>query len=300
MSGNARGGGGTAGAGGGTAGAGATGAARWTGTTPPLSPAFPDAVPIAGATAADGTRLAAWTLGRGAGRPLLLVPGQAVDHRSWRLAAPVLGEGRPLVLVDHRGTGASDPSATGIFSTRDLAADLVRVLDAAGLDRVDLLGHSMGGRVAQWFAIDHPSRLERLVLAATNSGDRHTTTRDPEAGAALRSGEIARIRPFFFGDDVPVDVARSLLVVTTDARSRQAHYLASRRHDALAELGRIAAPTLVLHGSTDRLTPPDSARLMVHAIPRARLAILRGAAHGVVLDGGLGASLAARFLSRPA
>ncbi|MCO7264443.1 hypothetical protein KSI87_21315, partial [Dickeya zeae] len=83
---------------------------------------------------------------------------------------------------------------------------------------------------------------------------RHTVTRDPEAGAALRSGEIARIRPFFFDDDVPVDVARSLLVVTTDARMRKAHYLASRRHDALAELSRITAPTLVLHGSADHLT----------------------------------------------
>ncbi|ARJ06691.1 alpha/beta hydrolase fold protein [Cnuibacter physcomitrellae] len=265
----------------------------------PRSPAVPEAVPIPDVTAADGTRLAAWTLGHGPGRPLLLVPGQAVDHRSWRLAAPVLGQGRPLVLVDHRGTGASGRSASGVFSTRDLAADLVRVIDAAGLESVDLLGHSMGGRVAQWFAVDHPSRLGRLVLAATNAGDRHTVTRDPEAGAALRSGEIARIRPFFFDDDVPVDVARSLLVVTTDARMRQAHYLASRRHDALAELSRITAPTLVLHGSADRLTPPDSARLVAHTIPRARLAILRGAAHGVVLDGGLGATLAARFLSRP-
>lgn len=261
---------------------------------------FPDALPITGAAAVDGTRLAAWTLGAGPGRPLLLIPGQAVDHRSWRLAAPVLAEGRMLVLVDHRGTGASDRSVSPAFSTRDLASDLVRVLDTAGLDRVDVLGHSMGGRVAQWFAVDHPDRVGRLVLAATNAGDVHTVERDPEAGSALRSGDIERIRPFFFDDDVSTDTARSLLVVTTDARMRQAHYRASRRHDALAELARVGAPTLVLHGSADRLTPPASARIVAHVIPGSRLAIIRGAAHGIVLDGGLGASLAARFLSRPA
>lgn len=204
-----------------------------------------------------------------------------------------------LVLVDHRGTGMSERSASGTFSTRDLAVDLVRVLDAAGLDEADVLGHSMGGRVAQWLAIDHPARVGRLVLAATNAGDRHTTSRDPAAGAALRSGDIASIRPFFFDDDVSVEVTRSLLVVAGDPRMRQAHHLASRRHDALAELSRITAPTLVLHGSRDRLTPADSARLVAHTIPGARLAIVRGAAHGIVLDGGLGAALAARWLTRP-
>lgn len=121
------------------------------------------------AVAPDGAHLGWWSYGDG--HPLLLVAGQAVDHTSWTRCLPVLGAGRRVLVCDHRGIGASEPGDRARYTTRLLAEDLLAVLDAAGVERADVVGHSMGGRVAQWLATDHPERLDRLVLVSTSPGE---------------------------------------------------------------------------------------------------------------------------------
>jgi pimeloyl-ACP methyl ester carboxylesterase len=264
---------------------------------PPQMRADPGAVGDI-ARAADGTPIAYW--GIGAGPPLLLIAGQAVDHGSWRLASPLLGRGRRVVVFDHRGTGASGRGTAERYSTRGFAEDAVRVLDAAGIERADVLGHSMGGRVAQWLAVDRPERVGALVLAATSAGDRRGPSRDAAADRALRSGDLERIAPLFFSASAASECIRGLLSVGGDPVARDRHFQASRRHDAAEVLGRVAARTLVLHGDEDRLTPVEHARVLARRIPRARLTTIRGARHGVVIEGGLGAALAARFLTESA
>lgn len=148
------------------------------------------------AVAPDGAAISWWSYGDGP--PLLLVAGQAVDHRSWDRALTGLGAGRRVLVYDHRGIGDSERGDGSRYSTRRLAEDAVSVLDDAGVDRADVLGHSMGGRIAQWLAIDHAERVGRLVLAATSAGDRHTPARDPEADEILRSGETGRLAQLFF------------------------------------------------------------------------------------------------------
>lgn len=249
------------------------------------------------AVAPDGAAISWWSYGDGP--PLLLVAGQAVDHRSWDRALTGLGAGRRVLVYDHRGIGDSERGDGSRYSTRRLAEDAVSVLDDAGVDRADVLGHSMGGRIAQWLAIDHAERVGRLVLAATSAGDRHTPARDPEADEILRSGETGRLAQLFFPGGPNPQSLVDLLAVGGRSLDRSRHFRASRSHDALADLGAITAPTLVVHGELDRLTPASQARLVARAIPGARLAILRGAGHGVVLDGGLGAELAARWLADP-
>nr|WP_255673092.1 alpha/beta fold hydrolase [Glycomyces amatae] len=229
-----------------------------------------------------------------------MIAGQAVDHGSWRLASQLLGRGRRIVMFDHRGTGASGHGAAERYSTRGFAEDAVRVLDAAGIERADVLSHSMGGRVAQWLAVDHPERVGALVLAATSAGDGRGPSRDAAADRALRSGDLERIAPLFFSESAASERMRGLLSVSADPVVRNRHFQASRRHDAADALGRIAARTLVLHGDEDRLTPVEHARVLARRIPRARLTTIRGAGHGVVIEGGLGAALAARFLAESA
>lgn len=247
------------------------------------------------ATAGDGTPLAFWTAGEG--DAVLLIAGQAVDHHSWDLAAPVLAAGRRLLVFDHRGTGASGSGEAGRFTTRNLADDARAVLDAAGVRRAHVVGHSMGGRVAQWLAVDRPDRVDRLVLAATTAGDRHGPPRDPAADAALRSGDSPTLARLFFPDDREARAFGRLLSVRGTATDRARHFRASRSHDCLAELGRVTTRTLVLHGSDDLVTSAEHARVLAAQLPNSRLVLLRGARHGIVLDGGLGARIVHRFLA---
>ncbi|GAA4781750.1 alpha/beta fold hydrolase [Microbacterium gilvum] len=246
------------------------------------------------AIAADGIRLAYWSAGEG--HPLILIAGQAVDHRSWQIAGPMLLPGRRVIVFDHRGIGDSELGDADRFTTRLFADDIVRILDDAAVERADVLGHSMGGRVAQWLAADHPDRVRRLVLASTSAGDAHGTRRTDEVDRAIRSPDPEVVASVFW-DESGRDLVR-LLAVGRDRTALARHHRASRHHDSLADLSRISAPTLVLHGEHDELTPVDNARILDEHIPTARLTIVKGARHGIVLDGGLGLQIADRFLRR--
>ncbi|GGH36845.1 alpha/beta fold hydrolase [Microbacterium album] len=245
------------------------------------------------AAADDGTSLAYWTAGNG--DPLVLIAGQSLDHTSWRIAVELLLPGRRLIVFDHRGVGHSGAGTPDRFDTRSFAGDVRAVLDATGVARADVLGHSMGGRIAQWLAIDHPERVRRVVLASTSAGDAHGSPRTPDADDALRSGDRDRIAQVFFTRH-PGWFAH-LLAIEPGAAIRSRHRRASRRHDALDELHRIGARTLILHGEADCLVPLDHARTLHDRIPLAELAVLRGARHGIVVEGGPAVRHIERFLS---
>ncbi|HEY1529967.1 MAG TPA: alpha/beta fold hydrolase [Galbitalea sp.] len=246
------------------------------------------------ATAVDGSRLAWFT--RGQGSVLLLIAGQSVDHRSWALAAPTLERDHTLIAFDHRGIGESEAGAADRFTTRLLAEDAIAVLDATAVTSADVLGHSMGGRIAQWLVIDYADRVRRLVLVSTSAGDAHGPTREADLDAALRSSDLGAISRLFF-DDAHAEELKPLLSIGEDVTNRARHFRASRHHDALAELPGTTTPTLVLHGSEDRLAPVANAELLAAAIPGAQLEIVPGGRHGIVLDGGPGVDAVARFLS---
>ncbi|WP_345751567.1 alpha/beta fold hydrolase [Microbacterium rhizophilus] len=249
------------------------------------------------AIASDGTPLAYWTAGEG--DPVILIAGQAVEHVSWRIAAELLysrvdGSGRRLIVFDHRGTGASDLGAVDRYETRMFAQDVVAILDAAGVDRADVVGHSMGGRVAQWLAIDAPDRVRRLVLASTSAGDAHGSGRTPAVEEALRSGDRSRIAELFFTKHP--EWFLHLLAITGDPNARGRHFRASRRHDALDQLHAVAAPTLIVHGAADAIAPLDHAWLLHDRIDDAELAVIPDGRHGILIEGGPAARIVGRFL----
>jgi pimeloyl-ACP methyl ester carboxylesterase len=251
----------------------------------------------AAAAAHDGTVLTYWTVGEG--DPVVLIAGQAVEHTSWRIAAELLLSsaevaGRRLVVFDHRGTGASGLGAPDRYDTRLFAQDVVAILDDAGIGRAHVVGHSMGGRVAQWLAIDAPERVGRLVLASTSAGEAHGSARAPEVEAALRSGDRARIADVFFTKHPGWFL--HLLAISGDPNARGRHFRASRRHDALDDLHAIAAPTLIVHGEADAIVPVDHARLLHDRIADAELVVIPDARHGILLEGGPAARVVDRFL----
>jgi pimeloyl-ACP methyl ester carboxylesterase len=192
--------------------------------------------------------------------------------------------GRRTVTLDYRGTGESDkPDAP--YSTELFARDVIAVLDAVGVERADVYGTSMGGRVAQCLAARHHHRIRSLILGCTSPGGSHGVERDTEVRKALaRPGEAAR-RALLEMMYTPAWLAthpgphHTLGDPAMPAYARRRHLAASDRHDAWDLLPDISAPTLVLHGGDDVLNPVANAALLAGRVPGARLHVIPGARH---------------------
>ncbi|WP_028934320.1 alpha/beta fold hydrolase [Pseudonocardia spinosispora] len=233
------------------------------------------------ALAPDGARIAYQTSGEGA--PLLLLAGQANSHHWWNGVRADFAPYRTTITLDYRGTGDSD-APDEHYSTRGFARDTIEVLDELGIDRADVYGTSMGGRVAQWVAADHPRRVRSLVLGCTSPGGTHGLERDAEVRAKLADPAVSRqfllelmYSPAWLADHP--GPYWTLGDPHMSARSRKLHFRASAEHDAWDALPRIAAPTLILHGDADRFNPSANAPLLASRIPRCRVELIPGARH---------------------
>jgi pimeloyl-ACP methyl ester carboxylesterase len=232
------------------------------------------------ATAPDGTRIA-YQL-RGAGRPLVLLAGQANNHTWWNRARGDFEGTHRTITLDYRGTGASDRPDVP-YSTRGFAEDVIAVLDELGVAEADIYGTSMGGRVAQWAGARYPDRVRRLVLGCTSPGGEHGVERTNDVRRALAGPHSREVltdlmytpvwrvehpgRYTTLGDpDMPPHAVRY-------------HLMASNEHNAWDVLPDITAPTLILHGTDDIMTPPVNAPLLAGRIPDSTVHLFPGARH---------------------
>lgn len=226
--------------------------------------------------------------GPAAGRPLLLLPGQANSHAWWEGLRERFEDSWRTVTFDYRGTGetVADLEAAGAWTTRSFADDAAFVMGSLGMPRFDVYGTSMGGRVAQHLAAAHPRRIGGLVLACTSPGGPHAHERSREVRRILagpstpeRTESVLR---FFYTPRWPGTVRDSHLLgdPTMTPEATRGHLLASNRHDAWEVLPRIVAPTLVLHGSEDPMVPTANAALFATRIPHARTHVHAGGRHG--------------------
>ncbi|BAH51326.1 alpha/beta fold hydrolase [Rhodococcus opacus] len=235
------------------------------------------------ATTVDGTRIAYQV--SGGGEPLVLLAGQANNHHWWDGVRSDFEPHLQVITVDYRGTGSSDSPRTG-YSTRQFARDVVGVLDAAGIDTAHVYGTSMGGRVAQWIAIDHQERVRSLILGCTSPGGPHAHERAADIRHTLASADQDAVRTalidLMYTPAWQHDHAGPYHVLGDPEMSpfaRNAHLVASNSHDAWNELAQIATPTLILHGDEDLLSPVDNAHLLEERIPDTQVVILPGARH---------------------
>jgi pimeloyl-ACP methyl ester carboxylesterase len=245
-------------------------------------------------------RLAHWAVGDGP--PLLLIAGTGYPGTTWPSELiERLAEGCTVITFDHRGTGES-PAPHGHYSSRLFAADSLRLLDELRIDSAHLIGHSMGGRVAQWMALDAPDRVRSLILAASGPGqfdDSRPVTRGVPLAAAVALAEhgyrgyLERqiTRTFFtpeFAARHPESVRRLIDAFWERRPSIEAyvrHVIARQEHDTTRWLDRIMQPTLVLVGDRDTHQGGtgshwDQSQYLAAHIPNAELAVIEGAAHG--------------------
>jgi pimeloyl-ACP methyl ester carboxylesterase len=224
------------------------------------------------------------------GTPLLLIQGLGYTADLWFRLLPGLSELRRTIRFDNRGVGRSSVPPTP-WSIEEMADDTVNVLDAAGVDRAHVFGVSMGGLIAQELALRCPDRVAGLVLGCTHPGGSDAVRMDPAAATMLMDrtpksarDEIEASVPFLYAettsrDDIDGDLAARLRYALR-ATSYWGQLNAMRQHGGtLSRLPGITAPTLVLHGTSDRLVQPANAELIAAAIPGAQLQWLDGAGH---------------------
>jgi len=214
--------------------------------------------------------------------PLVLVHGAGGSRLDW---APELRRlpGARVIALDLPGHGES--TTPGRDTIDAYGRDVVALLDALAIDRAILVGHSMGGAIAQQVALDWPERVAGLVLLGTGSKlpvdpalpDRIVTEPDaaldwlvewawhPSAAPELK----AQGRQMFAS--APRDVARD-------------DYRACQRFDTRERLAQIAAPTLVIGGEDDRMVPLKFSRTLAERIPGARLVVIERAGHMFPLE----------------
>jgi pimeloyl-ACP methyl ester carboxylesterase len=246
------------------------------------------------ATSSDGTRIHYER--HGAGEPVLLIMGLGSNAYGWYRTIPWLAERYEVVAFDNRGTGRSDVPE-GAYSIAQMATDAVAVLDAAGRETAHVVGASLGGMVAQRFALAYPARLRSLVLVCTTPGGRNAARASDAVMAALvQGGEdpstvYRRNAWFLYGDETRTKHPERIeedIDFRTRIPTRPTGYLgqlqAAMSHDTWDELPSISAPTLVVHGDADLLVPTENGRLLAARIPGAQAVFVPGAGHMLQSD----------------
>jgi 3-oxoadipate enol-lactonase len=233
---------------------------------------------------------------RGSGEPVALIMGFSGSGRGWGEAFLKLMETRlKIFVIDNRGTGESDKPDTE-FTLGDMAADIAAVLDHAKTPRAHIFGISMGGMIAQEFAVAYPERTRGLVLGCTNCGASHSVPADPAA--------IANLIPAPGMD--PIEQARRAFSVAcgkaflnsaagqeilSQAIAEMGNYPITPMHtfmrqgqaigsfDSFARLGQIKSPTLIIHGDDDSIVPYPNAEVLQGAIAGSKKHTLKAAGH---------------------
>lgn len=223
----------------------------------------------------------------GEGPPVVLLHGLGSSGSDWFPVAPCLASDYRLLLIDLRGHGLSSLPRRG-YSIARMAADVLAVLAAEGVEHAVLVGLSLGGCVALQTAIVAPDRVSGLVLVNTFARLR---------SAGMRRGRIVRLRRALGGiDGLARLVAASLFddpevqalvferMRRNDVGAIRRTMWAAARFDVRAYLGQITAPALVLVGDRDRTVPRLCANDLMAGLPTARLQTIPDAGHALPYD----------------
>ena len=239
----------------------------------------------------------------GSGVPFLFVSGTGWPGEPWKLCqVPAFTDRYQVIVYDHRGVGKSD-APSGAYSTRQFAHDAVNLLDAIGIkEPAHIIGHSMGGRVCQWLAVDHPHKVRSTIQAASGSG----SMGNPEYPRWLTLHSLESLiekgyrehmwshfqSPFFFPADfvkAHPEVLETLFKTFWENRPELdpylRHVIARNQHETGEWLHKITSPTLVLVGGEDKADADTgnhyvTSQHLRENIKNAEFAVVEGCGHG--------------------
>ncbi|HVA88421.1 MAG TPA: alpha/beta fold hydrolase [Chloroflexota bacterium] len=231
----------------------------------------------------------------GEGEPLLLINGLADDLSSWAYQLEDFKQHYKVIMFDNRGVGESGKPA-GPYTTAQMAADARVLLDSLGIAAAHVLGVSMGGMIAQEFALAYPERVKKLLLCCTCSEPSAANTRlyqvwqetAPVLGLPQMMKEVLLwcFTPEFFQEHP--ETARETEEALTGIAQPVAAYLSQLHsiqvHNATARLGRITAPTLVLGAPQDLIFPPSQSRRIHAGIPSSQLVFTEHGGHAFLWE----------------
>ncbi|HMA83614.1 MAG TPA: alpha/beta hydrolase [Candidatus Thermoplasmatota archaeon] len=238
----------------------------------------------------------------GSGVPIVFIAGLGMDHMCWLYQIPDFQQHFQLVLPDNRGMGQSTGSDDQ-YTTALMADDIAGLLNQLNIDNAHIIGSSMGGMIAQEFALRHPEMVNKLLLCSTFA-------KHPEMITYLKQGlnqlgnrkknDLSDLHAdsFTFGpvydfflkqvfDETYFKMHESMITNTLQRFIQQDLFVetflkqlhAIFHHDTLNQLSQITADTLVLTGNNDRLVPTNCTKILAEKIPNATLSVIDGATH---------------------
>ena len=247
------------------------------------------------ARSTDGIRLHYEVLGRSNATPVLLIQGLGADKHGWDMQRLPLALQYRVIALDNRGAGRSD-KPFGHYSLEQMAADAIAVLDQVGVEKAHIVGASMGGAITQIIGLRYPERVMSLTLActacrnhpwrrellnswATSAGERGMGAMAREAARwVIGPRSFRRLLPAF-GWLGPLAMGR-----TTHAFVSQVKAILDIDDSISDQLAYVTAPTLVLVGNQDILTPRGDSEEIAERMPNAELVVISGAAHGFMVE----------------
>ncbi|HHS97048.1 MAG TPA: alpha/beta hydrolase [Chloroflexi bacterium] len=223
-----------------------------------------------------------YTAHLGDGPAVVLIHGAGGNHLVWPPALRRL-PGASTYAIDLPGHGRSE--GAGRETIEAYAADVMSFLDALGIQQAVLVGHSMGGAIAQTIALSHPGRVSGLVLLSTAARLRVA----PAILEGLRTdfeGTVRLISQWAWGPDAdPAWIERGReMMAACGSQVLYRDFLACDRFDVRDQVAAITCPLLVLTGSEDRMTPSRFGRWLAEQAPRGKFVLIEGAGHMLALE----------------
>ena len=244
----------------------------------------------------------------GEGDPLVLIAGTGISCAPWRVfQVPEFSRRYQVLIYDHRGLGRSDKPDVH-YSTRLFAQDCAGLMDALGINKAHIMGHSMGGRVAQWIALDYPQKVRSLVLSSCGSGKYNDKLDDYPRGVPLEAA-LEMIEKgyekyqhdhwgpgFMFTDEFmkehPEVVKKFQELIVEEVPPLKCylrHVVARQCHETTDLVRKIEAPTLVIVGSKDTReggtgNHVESSKALAEKISNSEFVLVEGGKHGYLRE----------------
>ncbi len=233
----------------------------------------------------------------GKGEPLLLIAGLASDSSSWGGVIKDLSSNFTTVIFDNRGCGRSSTPEEP-YTIEDMAGDCIKLLDGLKIERCHVLGHSMGGYIAQVLALQYPERVDRLVLESTSfvsskrnnelyKGFLNELERGSSSEAVVRGWIPWLFSPKTISDTSFIESfvkAASEYPYPQTAKGFAGQINAIASFDGKNAAASIKPNTLVLEGGQDALITPQEVQALAKLIPASKYAALDGAGHALHIE----------------